>query len=55
MSGWLDSSLLADAGIPAVIFGPKGEGLHALEEWADLESVATCAQVYKRLMETYCA
>lgn len=46
--GWMDSALLAEAGIPAVVFGPSGEGLHAAVEWVDLESVRQCRDVTVR-------
>jgi acetylornithine deacetylase len=42
---WLDASLLGRAGIPTVVFGPSGAGAHAAVEYADLDSVAKCAQV----------
>lgn len=46
--GWMDSALLAEAGIPSVVFGPSGEGLHAAIEWVDLESVKQCRDVTVR-------
>ncbi len=42
-SYWADAAFIAAAGIPTVMFGPSGEGAHAIEEWvslADTESVA---------------
>jgi len=42
---WMDSSLLAEAGIPAVIMGPAGAGAHADEEWVDLETVEQMAHI----------
>jgi acetylornithine deacetylase len=36
---WADSALLAEAGIPTVLFGPAGGGAHADDEWVDLASV----------------
>ena len=41
--GWMDSGILVEAGIPCVVFGPTGDGLHTADEWVDLESVETCA------------
>jgi acetylornithine deacetylase len=41
-SYWADAAFIAAAGIPTVMFGPSGEGAHAIEEWvslADTESV----------------
>lgn len=47
---WLDSGLLAAAGIPTVIFGPRGEGAHAAVEWVDLNSVAAAAEVLAQVL-----
>jgi acetylornithine deacetylase len=52
---WADSALLADAGIPTVVFGPKGEGAHAVVEWVDLTSAEKCAEVYLAVAEEFCA
>lgn len=54
-AGWMDSALLAAAGIPTVIFGPGGEGAHAVVEWVDLEQVEQCAQVLLAVIEEFCA
>ena len=39
MTGWTDSALLAEAGIPAVVFGPGGAGLHGVEEYGDVKQI----------------
>jgi acetylornithine deacetylase len=39
VSFWADSGLIAGAGIPTVLFGPIGDGAHAVVEWVDLASV----------------
>jgi acetylornithine deacetylase len=54
MGAWMDSSILASAGIPPVIFGPSGEGLHGLEEWVDLSSVHACSQVVGTVISDIC-
>jgi acetylornithine deacetylase len=46
---WMDSAIFADAGIPAVNYGPSGAGAHEAVEWVDAASVVTCARV---LVET---
>jgi acetylornithine deacetylase len=40
---WMDAAFIQAAGIPTVVFGPGGEGAHAVEEWVDLASVEACA------------
>jgi acetylornithine deacetylase len=52
---WADSALLAGAGIPTVVFGPVGEGAHAVVEWVDLASVERCAGVYLAVAAEFCA
>lgn len=52
---WTDGATLADVGIPAILFGPSGQGAHAFDEWVDLESVRQCVAIYTRIIETYCA
>lgn len=51
---WTDCALLSDAGIPVVIYGPKGEGLHAKTEWVDLKSVKTVAETLTALALDFC-
>jgi acetylornithine deacetylase len=52
---WADSALLSSAGIPTVVFGPAGEGAHAVEEWVDLASAERCAEVYTAVARELCA
>jgi acetylornithine deacetylase len=54
-SGWMDSALLAAAGIPTVVFGPGGEGAHAVIEWVDLEQVQQCCDVLLATIQDFCA
>ena len=37
---WMESALWQEAGIPAVVCGPAGGGLHAADEWVDLAQLA---------------
>ena len=46
LSFWTDAALLAEAGVPTVIYGPVGAGAHADVEWVSLES---CCRVYAAL------
>jgi acetylornithine deacetylase len=52
---WMDSALLADAGIPTVIFGPGGEGAHAAVEWVSLDEVEQCATALIATARAFCA
>jgi acetylornithine deacetylase len=47
VSYWADSAFIAAAGIPTVLFGPKGAGAHAAEEWV---SLAATEQVTRTLV-----
>jgi acetylornithine deacetylase len=51
---WTDAALLSAAGIPSVLFGPSGSGAHAVEEWVDLASVKTCAEIYLETAMNFC-
>jgi len=53
-TAWMDSAILSAAGIPTVIFGPGGEGAHAVVEWVDLEQVQRCAEVLVASAEEFC-
>jgi acetylornithine deacetylase len=55
MPFWADSALFAAAGIPTVLFGPRGEGAHAAVEWVDIASAERCAAVYRAVARDLCA
>jgi acetylornithine deacetylase len=52
---WMDAAFTSAAGIPTVVFGPGGAGAHAVEEYADLDSVARCADVLLATARRFCA
>ncbi|MFN7976882.1 MAG: M20/M25/M40 family metallo-hydrolase [Vicinamibacterales bacterium] len=54
MSFWTDAAVLGDAGIPSVLFGPTGAGLHSVEEWVDLASVRQCRDALAALIREWC-
>ena len=54
-SPWMDSALLAEAGVETVVFGPGGAGAHAAVEWVDVESMERCAAVLAATAVSYCA
>jgi acetylornithine deacetylase len=51
---WMDSALLAGAGIETVVFGPAGAGAHADVEWVDVESMVHCAAALAAAAVEYC-
>lgn len=52
---WADSALLAQAGIPTVVFGPVVGGIHGIDEWVDLASLARCHDAYLAVARELCA
>ena len=54
MSFWTDAAILAQAGTPAVLFGPRGAGLHGREEFVEIESVIVCRDTLVELAREFC-
>jgi acetylornithine deacetylase len=52
---WTDAALFSAAGIPAVVFGPGGEGAHAEVEWVDLGDVERVAEIVLATAADFCA
>jgi acetylornithine deacetylase len=52
---WTDAGLLVEAGIPAVLYGPTGEGAHAAVEWVEVASLERCRDVYVAVASAFCA
>lgn len=52
---WTDAAVLGHAGIPSVVFGPGGAGLHGLEEYVRLDEVAACRDALVGLARAFCA
>lgn len=52
---WMDSALLADAGIETAVLGPRGAGAHAVEEWVEVESVVDLARILSVAAADYLA
>ena len=53
-SPWMDSALLAAAGVDTVVIGPHGEGAHAAVEWVNLDSVSSLADILVSAARDYC-
>jgi acetylornithine deacetylase len=52
---WMDAALIQAGGIPTVVFGPGGQGAHAVDEWVDLASVDACAEGLAAAARELCA
>lgn len=48
-SFWTDAAVLGHAGIPSILFGPGGAGLHSTEEYVNVADVITCRDVLVEL------
>jgi acetylornithine deacetylase len=54
MTFWTDAAILGHAGIPSVLFGPGGAGLHGREEYVLVDDVLMCREVLARLASAFC-
>jgi acetylornithine deacetylase len=54
MSFWTDAAVLGGAGIPSILFGPTGAGLHSIEEWVETASVLACRDALVELVRAWC-
>jgi acetylornithine deacetylase len=54
MSFWTDAAVLGAAGIPSVLFGPGGAGLHSREEYVTTGDVLACRDALSRLVSDWC-
>lgn len=52
---WMDAALIQAAGIPTAVFGPGGDGAHAVSEWVSLSDVVACAQTLAAFVRSVCA
>jgi acetylornithine deacetylase len=53
--GAADARYFADAGIPAIYYGPSGDGQHGPDEWVELASVARVTRVLARAALAWCS
>lgn len=53
-SFWTDAAILAQAGIPCLLLGPVGAGLHSAEEWVDLQSTIDLAEILVQVTLEFC-
>ena len=55
MSFWTDAAILGSAGIPSVLFGPGGAGLHSTEEYVFVDDVTRCRDALVALARSFTA
>jgi acetylornithine deacetylase len=53
-SFWTDAAVLGHAGIPSVLFGPGGAGLHSTEEYVNVTDVILCRDALVELARRFC-
>ena len=51
---WMDTALIADAGIDAVVIGARGAGAHETVEWADVDSHVQLTSILARASADFC-
>lgn len=51
---WMDSALLAGAGVDTIVIGPAGAGAHAADEWVEVESVIQLSRILAQAVLEYC-
>ena len=49
-SFWTDAAILGHAGIPSILFGPGGAGLHSTEEYVNIADVLLCRDALVELV-----
>ena len=53
-SFWTDAAVLGHAGIPSILFGPGGAGLHSTEEYVNVADVGVCRDALVELVRRFC-
>jgi acetylornithine deacetylase len=51
---WMDSALIGAKGIPTLVLGPGGGGMHQREEWVNLEDVKKLTEVLVEVIREFC-
>src|SRR5262249_37456663 len=55
MSFWTDAAILGESGIPSIVFGPGGAGLHSISEYVLAQDVLTCRDVLIESAREFCS
>jgi acetylornithine deacetylase/succinyl-diaminopimelate desuccinylase family protein len=53
-SFWTDAAVLGQGGIPSILFGPGGAGLHSTEEYVTVADVLVCRDALVELARQFC-
>jgi acetylornithine deacetylase len=53
-SFWTDAAVLGHAGIPSILLGPGGAGLHSTEEYVSVDDVIGCRDALVELAGSFC-
>jgi acetylornithine deacetylase len=53
-SFWTDAAVLGHAGIPSILFGPGGAGLHSTVEYVNVADILACRDTLVELALGYC-
>jgi len=51
MNAWTDAALMEAAGIPTVMYGPKGGNFHSANEWVSVSDVLVCTRIVATALE----
>ena len=51
---WMDSALIGAKGIPTLVLGPGGDGMHSSEEWVNLDDVKKLTDVLIKVIQEFC-
>jgi len=52
---WTDAALFSQAGIPAIVIGPGGHGIHSIDEWVDIDDLVAIHDVLRHSMINFAA
>lgn len=51
MNAWTDAALMEAAGIPTVMYGPKGGNFHSADEWVSISDVLVSTEIVRLAIE----
>jgi acetylornithine deacetylase len=52
---WMESALWQASGVPALVYGPAGGGMHAIDEWLDLDQLRHFTVAMTRVIRGFCS